>query len=139
MISFRDVVVRYRGAASPAVAGVTFDVPAGRLTAVAGPNGSGKSTLVRALVGQQRLLAGEIRLAGRPLGAIDRSEAARRMAVVTQREEPVFRLPVPDYVALGRYPHLGAWRAPGPDDRRAVDRALSLAGVGALAERTVDT
>ncbi|MFN2567173.1 MAG: ABC transporter ATP-binding protein, partial [Gemmatimonadaceae bacterium] len=47
--------------------------------------------------------------------------------------------PVPDYVALGRYPHLGAWRAPGPDDRRAVDRALSLAGVGALAERTVDT
>jgi iron complex transport system ATP-binding protein len=139
VIAFRDVVIRYPKAAQPAVAGVTFDSPAGRLTAVVGPNGSGKSTLVRALVGQQALSGGAIRLGDRPLAAIDRLEVARRIAVVTQREEPVFRLPVADYVALGRYPHLGAWRAPGPADRRAVDRAITLAGVGDLAERAVDT
>ena len=139
MIAYRDVVVRYPGAAGAAVAGVTFDVPAGRLTAVAGPNGSGKSTLVRALVGQQPLAAGEIRVGDRPLGAIDRLEVARRVAVVTQREEPGFRLPVADYVALGRYPHLGAWRAPGPADRRAVERAIALADVANLADRAVDT
>lgn len=139
MIAYRDVVVRYRRATTTAVAGVTFDAPAGRLTAVAGPNGSGKSTLVRALVGQQPLSGGEIRVAGRPLGAIDRLEVARRVAVVTQREEPGFRLPVTEYVALGRYPHLGAWRAPGPADRRAVDRAIALADVGDLADRAIDT
>jgi iron complex transport system ATP-binding protein len=138
MIAFRDVVVRYPRAAANAVVDVSFDAPAGRLTAVAGPNGSGKSTLVRALVGQQPLAAGEIRVGDRPLGAIDRQEVARRVAVVTQREEPGFRLPVADYVALGRYPHLGAWRAPGPADRRAVDRAIALADVGALAHRAVD-
>jgi iron complex transport system ATP-binding protein len=138
MIAFRDVVIRYPRAAADAVAGVTLDAPAGRLTAVAGPNGSGKSTLVRALVGQQRLAAGEIRVADRPLGTIDRREVARRVAVVTQREEPGFGLPVEDYVALGRYPHLGAWRAPGAEDRRAVERALALADVGALAGRRVD-
>jgi iron complex transport system ATP-binding protein len=118
---------------------VTFDVPAGRLTAVAGPNGSGKSTLVRALVGRQPIAAGEIRVGDRTLGAIDRLEVARRVAVVTQREEPGFRLPVADYVALGRYPHLGAWRAPGPADRGAVERAIALADVGELADRAVDT
>ena len=139
MIAFRDVVVRYPGAAANAVARVSFDAPAGRLTAVAGPNGSGKSTLVRALVGQQPLAAGEIRVADRPLGAIDRQEVARRVAVVTQREEPAFRLPVTEYVSLGRYPHLGAWRAPGPADRRAVDRAIALADVADLAGRAVDT
>jgi len=139
MIAFRDVVVRYPRAATDAVAGVSFDAPGGRLTAVAGPNGSGKSTLVRALVRQQPLSAGEIRIGDRPLAAIDRVALARRVAVVTQREEPSFQLPVREYVALGRYPHLGAWRSPGPADRDAVDRAIVLADVGSLAHRGVDT
>jgi iron complex transport system ATP-binding protein len=139
VIAYRDVIVRYPRATAAAVAGVTFDAPAGRLTAVAGPNGSGKSTLVRALVGQQPLSGGEIRIGDRPLAAIDRLEVARRVAVVTQREEPGFRLPVTDYVALGRYPHLGAWRAPGPADRKAVERAIVLADVANLSERAVDT
>jgi iron complex transport system ATP-binding protein len=139
VIAFRDVAVRYPGAAANAVAGVSFDAPAGRLTAVVGPNGSGKSTLVRALVGQQPVAAGEIRVGDRPLAAIDRLEVARRVAVVTQREEPGFGLPVIEYVALGRYPHLGAWRAPGPADHSAVDRAIALADVGGLAQRAVDT
>ena len=139
MIAFRDVVVRYPRAAADALGGVSLDVPAGRLTAVVGPNGSGKSTLVRALVGQQPHARGAISVAGRLLGAISRAEVARRVAVVTQREEPLFRLPVPDYVALGRYPHLGAWRAPGEDDRRAIARALALADATALADRTIDT
>jgi iron complex transport system ATP-binding protein len=139
MIAFRDVVVRYARAGQPAVAGVTLDAVAGRLTAVVGPNGSGKSTLVRALVGQQPLDAGEVRIAGQAIGAIDRSEVARRVAVVTQREEPPFRLPVTDYVAIGRYPHLGAWRAPGADDRRAIGRAVELAGVAHLVGRSIDT
>jgi iron complex transport system ATP-binding protein len=138
MIAFRDVVVRYPRAPTNALAGVTLDAPVGRLTAVAGPNGSGKSTLVRALVGQQPPTAGEIRLGGQPLAAMDRREVARRVAVVTQREEPSFGLPVSEYVALGRYPHLGAWRAPGPDDRAAVERALALADVDGLARRRVD-
>ena len=138
MIAFRDVVVRYPRARSDAVAGVTLDAPAGRLTAVAGPNGSGKSTLVRALVGQQPLAAGEIRIGERGLRSIDRAEVARRVAVVTQREEPGFALPVPEYVALGRYPHLGAWRAPGPADHHAIDRAIALAEVTDLVDRRVD-
>jgi iron complex transport system ATP-binding protein len=138
VISFRDVSIRYPRASADAVAGVTLDAPLGRLTAVAGPNGSGKSTLVRALVGQQPLVGGEIRVADRRLGDIGRDEIARRVAVVTQREEPGFGLPVEEYVALGRYPHLGAWRAPGPADRRAIDRAIALAEVGTLLGRRVD-
>jgi iron complex transport system ATP-binding protein len=138
MIAFRDVAIRYPRAQVPAVAGVSLDAPMGRLTAVAGPNGSGKSTLVRALVGQQPLVAGEILVAERPLRTIGRDEVARRIAVVMQREEPGFALPVRDYVALGRYPHLGAWRAPGPTDLRAVERAVVLADVGPLIDRRID-
>jgi iron complex transport system ATP-binding protein len=42
---------------------------------------------------------------------------------------------VRDYVALGRFPHLGLWRAPLESDRSAVDEALAQAEVTDLAAR----
>ena len=52
-----------------------------------------------------------------------------------QREETTFPIRVEDYVALGRYPHLGLWSAPGADDKLAVEEALHRAGVANLASR----
>jgi iron complex transport system ATP-binding protein len=138
VIRFERVVVRYARATSAAVDGVTFDVPRGRITAVAGPNGSGKSTLVRTLLRGQPLHAGEIYVDERPLSAIDRLALARRVAVVTQRESLVFPLAVRDYVALGRYPHEGHWRGATAADELAIDRAVALAGVGELAGRSTN-
>jgi iron complex transport system ATP-binding protein len=43
-----------------------------------------------------------------------------------------------DYVALGRHPHTGAWRAPRAVDVRAVTDALDRAGVASLAGRSTD-
>lgn len=138
MICFEDVVVRYRGAARPAVGGVSFAAPAGRVTAVAGPNGSGKSTLVRALLRRLPLERGRITMGGADALALSQRDFATRVAVVTQREEPAFPLVVREYVALGRFPHAGRWRAEGSADRRAVEGAMSRAGVGELAERRTD-
>ncbi|HEY0996500.1 MAG TPA: ABC transporter ATP-binding protein [Gemmatimonadaceae bacterium] len=145
MIAFRDVSVRYprpsSAAAEPArdaLHHVSFEARAGRVTAVVGPNGSGKSTTVRALLGRLPLARGEVTLDGTPLDALSRAEVARRVAAVTQREELTFPLPVHEYVALGRYPHMGAWAPAGAADRAAVERAIALADVGALRDRRVD-
>lgn len=48
---------------------VAFAARSGAVTALLGPNGAGKSTLLRALVGLERLDAGEIRVEG-SLGAL---------------------------------------------------------------------
>ena len=138
MIAFHDVTVRYAGAAEPAVNGVSLDAERGRITAIVGPNGSGKSTLVRALVGRQRLEGGRITIDGTDAGALARRVLARAVAVVPQREEPAFPLAVRDYVALGRYPHIGPWRSPGRADAVAVDVALDRAAITALAGRRTD-
>ena len=135
MIAFRDVVVRYPRAEQPAVDGVSFDAGRGAITALVGPNGSGKSTLVGALLRLQDRAGGAITIDDVSLDALDRRAFARRVAVVTQREALVFPLPVREYVALGRYPHEGAWRAAGQSDDAAVGRAIALAGVAPLAER----
>jgi len=138
MIRFEGAVVRYPRAARAAVDGVTLDAPVGRVTAVAGPNGSGKSTLVRALLGRIPVAAGRVLVGDDDAAHLDRRTFATRVAVVPQREEPAFPLRVRDYVALGRYPHGGAWGAATPEDRSAVDRAVARADVAALAERRTD-
>lgn len=45
---------------------------------------------------------------------------------------------VSEYVALGRFPHLGIWHAAGVEDRTAVNDAMLAAGVHALRERRID-
>ena len=135
MIAFRDVVVRYPRAVQPAVDGLSFEARRGAITALVGPNGSGKSTLVGALLRLQPHASGAIAIDAVALGDMDRRAFARAVAVVTQREALVFPLPVREYVALGRYPHEGAWRAAGPADDAAVGRAIGLAGVEPLADR----
>lgn len=138
MIRFDDVVLHYPRAAAAAVAGVSFEVPPGRITAVVGPNGSGKSTLVRALLGRMRPVAGRITLDGQDLTALPRREVATQLAVVPQREEPVFPLPVPDYIALGRFPHGGPFSGRSAEDRTAIATAITRADVAMFAERSTD-
>jgi iron complex transport system ATP-binding protein len=133
MIRYDDVVIRYPRAAGDAVAGVTFEAPRRKLTAVVGPNGSGKSTLVRALLGRVEIAAGHLLVDGNDVQRRQRAALAKRIAVVTQREELAFPLTVEEYVALGRFPHLGGWRSARAVDRDAIARALGRAGVESLA------
>src|SRR4249919_3250413 len=111
MIELRNVTVHYPRTERPALEQVSLVAQRGRITAIVGPNGSGKSTLVRALLGRVALTHGEILVDGEPTHAHNRRAFATRVAAVTQREESLFPLTVHDYVALGRYPHLGMWRA----------------------------
>ena len=137
MIAFRDVSVAYPHAAQPALAGVSLTAERGTITAVVGPNGSGKSTLVRALLGRVALSGGSMSIDGTPIDMHQRRRLATRIAAVTQREESIFPLTVREYVALGRYPHLGMWKSPTGDDRSAIARALSLTGTDDFVSRTL--
>lgn len=137
MIRFHEVSARYPRATRQALSGVSLTAPAGALTAVVGPNGSGKSTLVRVLLRRLAPLSGEVEVDGRRLERFDVRELARRVAVVPQRETAVFSLPVHEYVALGRYPHEGPWRAATPRDLVRIEQAMTDAGVVDLATRDI--
>ena len=51
---------------TPALRGVSFDVPQGEIFGLLGPNGAGKSTLIRILMDIIRPDSGEVRLFGEP-------------------------------------------------------------------------
>jgi iron complex transport system ATP-binding protein len=137
VIEFTTVRVRYPRQTRDALHDVSLAAPRGEITAVVGPNGSGKSTLVRALLGRVALANGTIALDGADVGRMARDAVARRVAVVTQREEPAFPLAVREYVALGRLPHRGTWGRDTPLDRQAVEQAMQWAQVDTLRDRSV--
>jgi iron complex transport system ATP-binding protein len=137
VIAFSRVRARYPQRLVPALDDVSLEAPRGEITAVVGPNGSGKSTLVRALVGRVPLESGSITVDGVLAGELAPTALARRVAIVTQREEPAFPLAVREYVALGRYPHLGLWRAPASADAAAIASAVERTGVAPYLDRAV--
>lgn len=65
----------------PVLQGVSFDVPAGRITGLLGPSGCGKSTLMRAIVGVQDEVSGTLDVLGNPAG---HARNRARIGYVTQ-------------------------------------------------------
>jgi iron complex transport system ATP-binding protein len=114
---------------------VSLSLSPGERLAVVGPNGAGKSTLLRALCGTLRPTAGRVALTGMSMLELDRSQVARRLAVVPQQTSLPFAMRVEEVVALGRLPHEAALRGAGPADRAAVAAAIERVGLGHLLGR----
>ncbi len=131
----RQVCFHYRGTRGLVVADVDVQVPRGSLYAILGPNGSGKSTLVRLLLGALDPERGTVLYAGRAVRAWPRRTLAQQVGVVPQAEAVAFPLTVHQFVAMGRYPHLGLLTRESAADRQAIDRAMERCHVADLAQR----
>lgn len=90
----------------PSLGPFTLHADAGEWLGLAGPNGAGKTTLLKLLGGTVAPTAGEVTLDGADLGQIAPRVRAQAIAVVPQRLEVPFDLPVSTIVELGRLPHL---------------------------------
>ncbi len=114
---------------------VTLALAPGERVALVGPNGAGKSTLLRAMAGTLRPTAGRVLLGGVPIAGLERSEVARRLAVVPQQTALPFAMKVEAVVALGRLPHEDPFRGTRPADRAATAAAIERVGLGHLMGR----
>lgn len=120
---------------TPALRGLDFMVPGGRLVAVLGENGSGKSTLLKTIARILPAESGELLLNGSPLAWQPRRQTARRIAYVPQSVDLVFPIRCLDLVLQGRAPHGRGFAADSPEDRRRAAEAMEACDVSALAER----
>jgi ABC-type lipoprotein export system ATPase subunit len=127
----RGVVKRFPGAPRAVLDDLSWRFESGSFTAVVGRSGSGKTTLLHLLAGLDRQTAGEVLVAGRELGAMERAAVAdlRRteIALVTQEPGLVPHLTARENVELG----LQVRGADGAVDQAAAD---ALVDVG-LADR----
>lgn len=137
-LSVLDLRFTYEKGADPVLKGISSWFSKGEMTALLGANGSGKSTLIKLLSGVLKPAGGDICLDGKPLGAWERKEAARRIAVVHQNNTAPPDYTVQKLVALGRTPYRKRFGSQDREaDAAAVRQALLDTDTLSLAERQV--
>ena len=114
-VSVDDVMFRYPGADSWALAGVTLRLDRGSVTAVMGPSGSGKSTLAALLVRWCDPTTGRVSIDGHDVRSLPVRTVHATIGLLLQ-DTYVFDGTVADNVAYGQ--------ATSPAD---LDRALGAA------------
>ena len=72
LLEVRDLDLYYGDA--QALAGVSLEIPDGKIVAIVGANGAGKTSLIRAIAGIERPRAGKIRFAGREISGLESHE-----------------------------------------------------------------
>ncbi|MFJ2172843.1 ABC transporter ATP-binding protein [Streptomyces sp. NPDC087851] len=132
----RDVRLGYDG--REVVAGLSVDIPPGRITMIVGPNACGKSTLLRSMARLLAPTAGRVLLDGKDIQAMPTKEVASVLGILPQSPVAPDGITVSDLVGRGRYPHQGWFRRWTAEDDTAVAQALLATDVLELASRPVD-
>lgn len=118
---------------TPALRGVTFELPEGKIGALLGPSGGGKSTLLEIIAGLQSPDRGDVRWQGRSLLTIPPHR--RGVGMVFQDYALFPHMNVFDNVAFG----LRMARLPQEAIRQRVSEMLNLVGLGNFKRRNVTT
>jgi ABC-type cobalamin/Fe3+-siderophores transport system ATPase subunit len=123
----RGLVVEHRGATL--VGPVDIAIEQGEFLGIVGPNGAGKSSLLRAIAGLEPIGAGTLERAG--------AAGRRSIGLLFQHHDFVPELPltVEDVVNAGRSGRVAIGPLFRVEDRRAVDDALELLGLGSMRGR----
>ncbi len=139
VLTVQELAKTYPGGESPAVAGVSLEIEAGRTLTLLGPSGCGKTTTLRCIAGLERPDAGEIEVEGKTLFSsgrgVDVPANRRGLGLVPQ--------------SYGLWPHMSVFdttafpltvvprrlRASKAEIRERVDRVLAVVQLTGLEER----
>ena len=127
-----EVTVAYRN--TPVLTDLSFQAPAGTLTAIVGPNGAGKSTLIKTALGLVQPLTGHFEFFGKEFREVD-----GRVSYVPQRTSVDWDFPVTslDVVCMGLYRKIGWFRPVRARHRKRAMEALAEVGMQDFAKRQI--
>jgi iron complex transport system ATP-binding protein len=125
-LRLQDIAVGYRHTPIPGLSGLNVSVQPGEIVLVVGLNGSGKSSLLRTIVGVQPPVQGIVWLNDVALDKMPVREKAMQVGGMLTGSVRPASMRVFDYIATGRYPHVGFWgKDPGCTEK--VHQAAQLA------------
>ncbi|MFZ0565378.1 MAG: metal ABC transporter ATP-binding protein [Chlamydiales bacterium] len=121
-------------AKTPVLWDLSFEIPQGKLVAIAGPNGAGKSTFLKTAVGLIKPISGKVCFFETSL-----KKVRRQVAYMPQRESVDWDFPITvfDLVLMGRFGRRGLFKWPNREDREAVEKYLEMVGLSSYAQRQI--
>ena len=135
MVNIKVEGVTFSYSSTPALRGVTVEIPPRTFTAVLGPNGSGKTTLLRVMAKILKPHGGAVYVEGREVRKWG-NNLYKVLGYVPQRVAPIGRIRVYDFVLSGRKPHMGFF--PSAEDYKAVEETLRTVGAWHLKDRVLE-
>ena len=115
--------------------GISFTVDYGEFISVLGPNGVGKSTLFRCMLGLLTPSSGNTFINDAPIGDMSAQQLAKYIAYIPQSHNPVFNFSVLDMVLMGTTAQTGTFSAPGMEQIKSAENALSRLDILDLKDR----
>lgn len=115
----------------------SFDVQAGEVLSIIGPNGSGKSTLLKAVSRQIPYSKGEVYFEGLNLKALNSKQIARKLCMLSQKNQAPTDMTVNELVSYGRFPHKKWFEKLSKDDQEIIDWAMTKTNLKDYKSRTV--
>ena len=104
-MSFLKIKNTSIGYSEPLISDINTSLELGEVCLLMGNNGIGKTTLIKSILGQNKLLDGEISLDGTSLVKMNPTEIASQIAVVFSKSEVPENYTVTDLISLGKYIH----------------------------------
>jgi len=135
MFTVNSVSIRYEQ--KSVINNFSFSVKQGEIMSIIGPNGSGKSTLLKAVSRLIPYHTGSVELEGMNLKAMSAKQVARKLCMLSQKNQAPNDMTVVDLVSYGRYPHKKWFEKLNNDDMEIVHWALDKTHMTDYKDRTV--
>ena len=138
MLTLHNVSSGYNGI--DVISNISLNITEGENLCVLGPNGCGKTTLIKTISG---LIPheGTIKIDGVNIDLMNRTEVAKKIAVMSQISTIYFSYTVYETVMLGRYLHMKgrSFKEPSSRDREYVEKCLKAVGLTGLKNKQINT
>ena len=118
MFTVDSISIRYEQ--KNAISNFSFAVKQGEVMSIIGPNGSGKSTLLKAVARHIPYHKGSVEFEGTNLKSMNAKQVARKMCMLSQKNQAPSDMTVIDLVSYGRYPHKKWFEKLNNDDMEIV-------------------
>lgn len=122
MLHIEQLSVRYEQ--KEVVHDFSFDVKKGEVLSIIGPNGSGKSTILKAIARMLPYSSGTITFDGKNIRTLSSKEIAKKMCILSQRNQVPSDITVRNLVTYGRYPHKKWFERLNDEDYAIIDWAI---------------
>lgn len=137
MFTVDSISIRYEQ--KSVIRNFSFAVKQGEVVSIIGPNGSGKSTLLKGISRNVPYHSGKVELEGTNIKSLSSKQVARKMCMLSQKNQAPSDMTVIDLVAYGRYPHKKWFEKLNKEDMDIVHWALEKTHLTAHKDRTVSS
>ncbi|QJD84510.1 ABC transporter ATP-binding protein [Cohnella herbarum] len=137
MFTVDSISIRYEQ--KSVIRDFSFSVNQGEVVSIIGPNGSGKSTLLKGISRNVPFHSGQVELEGTNIKSLSSKQVARKMCMLSQKNQAPSDMTVIDLVSYGRYPHKKWFEKLNQEDMDIVHWALEKTHLTSHKDRTVSS